>query len=513
MSEEGMIMLDSNALKEVSNVFIGDSEPGFKYKSGSELVTFFNQYFGVGDTYAQGFPSRWRYVYDHLVDLLNNHQIDKFFNIILSKEYILSEFKISEVETVARAQEIFQGFNHLLRPYSFMLSSKNGQYHLAIIDEDLKFIGAGGFANVYLQLSTGYIIKKLKDDFFVDTGIKSRFKREYKITESLQDISMIIKVIDFDEDTYSYRMEQAETTLAEFVKENNLNESSKVTLISQIMDVMSEVHSRNIVHRDLSPTNIFVVGGLVKIADFGLGKDLNIFSSHQTMTTAAVGQYWYCAPEQFMLLKDGDKRSDIYSLGRIINFIMNGSPLNVAHQFRSIAEKATNENSIYRYDDAEQMKAHLERSIKYHSDKERLQLVAKKILDRQFDDDIESYIYEMPKDKMCESLKNSRGEGFSDALLKFMKIDEKHAQHVIQSIESGYVESTGGRFASFDPFADFAEDILREQQPPFSFSVNELAAKILRHVAKDVNRFSAQRMIENLISQGLEPMIEEILEN
>ena len=43
MSEEGMIMLDSNALKEVSNVFIGDSEPGFKYKSGSELVTFFNQ--------------------------------------------------------------------------------------------------------------------------------------------------------------------------------------------------------------------------------------------------------------------------------------------------------------------------------------------------------------------------------------------------------------------------------------------------------------------------------------
>lgn len=54
-----------------------------------------------------------------------------------------------------------------------MLSSKNRQYHLARIDEDLKFIGAGGFANVYLQLSTGYIIKKLKDDFFVDTGIKA----------------------------------------------------------------------------------------------------------------------------------------------------------------------------------------------------------------------------------------------------------------------------------------------------------------------------------------------------
>ncbi len=452
-------MLDSNALKEISNAFIGDSESWFEYKSGSELVTFFNQYFGAGDTYVQGFPTRWRYVHDHLVDLLNSNRIDKFFNIILSKEYVLSELKISEVEAAARIQEIFQGFNHLLRPYSFMLSSKNGKYHLARIDEDLKFIGAGGFANVYLQKSTGYIMKKLKDDFLVDSSIRSRFKREYKITESLQDISMIIKVIDFDEGTYSYRMERAKATLEEFINENQLDESSKVTLISQIMYVISEVHSRDIMHRDLSPTNIFIVGGMVKIADFGLGKDLNIFTSHQTMTTAAVGQYWYCAPEQFMLLKDGDKRSDVYSLGRIINFIMTGNPQNVAHQFRSVTEKATNDNSIYRYADASEMKSHIERSIKYHADSARLEQVLGKIMNRRFDDDVESYIYELPKDKICDTLRHSRNEGFAEALLNFMKLDDKHAQHVIQSIESGYVESTGGTFAAFDPFANFADDV------------------------------------------------------
>ncbi|GHU42082.1 protein kinase [Bacilli bacterium] len=505
-------MLDDNALKEISNAFIGDSEGWFNYKKGPELVTFFNQYFDTRETYGQGFPSRWVYVHDHLVGLINSNQIDKFFNIILSKEYALSEFKISEVEAVAKIQDIFQNFNSLLRPYGFMLSSRNNKYHLTSIDEDLKFIGSGGFANVYLQKSTGYIMKKLKDDFLVDTGIKSRFKREYKITESLQDVPMIIKVIDFDEGTYSYRMEEAETTLEKFISENQLDISSKVTIISQIMYVLAEVHSRNIMHRDLSPTNIFIVGGMIKIADFGLGKDLNIFSSHQTITTTAVGQYWYCAPEQFMLLKDGDKRSDVYSLGRIINFIMTGSPQNTAHQFRSVTEKATNENSIYRYADASEMIYHIERSIKYHADTARLELIFEKIQNGEFDDDIESYIYELPKEKMCETLMNNRTEGFSEALLKFMRLDDKHAQHVIQSIESGYVEATKGIFTAFDPFASFADDVL-VAQPPFSFTINEIAAKILRYVAKDVNRFNAQRKVDNLLTQGLEPMIEEILEN
>lgn len=506
-------MINNNAVKDISNAFIGDSQDLFNYKSGSDLVTFFNQYFGTSDTYGQGFPSRWVYVHDHLVKLFNSNKIDNFFNILLSKEYIISEFKISEVDAVVKSQDIFQGLNHLLRPYAFALSSKNNRYHLTRIDEDLKFIGAGGFANVYLQKSTSYIMKKLKDDFLIDNSIKSRFKREYKITESLQDIPMIIKVIDFDEGTYSYRMEQAETTLEKFINENQLDVNSKVTIISQIIYVISEVHSRDIMHRDLSPTNIFVVGGMVKIADFGLGKDLNIFSSHQTMTTAAVGQYWYCAPEQFMLLKDGDKRSDVYSLGRIINFIMTGSPQDVTHQFRSISEKATNDNSIYRYADAGEMKVHIEKNIRFQTDISRAELVLKKIQNLEFDDDIENYIYSLPKEQMCDMLMNNNIKGYKEAVFKFMKLGNKHAQHAIQSIESGYVAATKWTFTEFDPFASFSYDILREQTSPFSFTVNEIAAKILRYIAKDVNRFSAQDMIDNLISKGLEPMIEEILTN
>lgn len=117
-------------------------------------------------------------------------------------------------------------------------------------------------------------------------------------------------------------MLKAEQTYENYITANSLDDASKITCIRQILYTMKEVHSRNILHRDLSPTNIFIYHGRLLLADFGLGKDLNILHSHQTLLTNQVGQFLYCAPEQFMLLKESSKRSDVYSLGRIINFTM-----------------------------------------------------------------------------------------------------------------------------------------------------------------------------------------------
>lgn len=169
-------------------------------------------------------------------------------------------------------------------------------------------------------------------------GVRSRFKREYTITKSLQGTFGIIQVYSFDEGNCSYTMEPAETTLEHFVLKNQLNEQTKLNCIRQILYIMSEVHKKDIIHRDISANNIFVISGMLKVADFGLGKDLQVFTSHQTLHTNAMGQYYYCAPEQFMMLKDADKRSDVYSLGRVINFIMTGDARNSHHIYRSVAE-------------------------------------------------------------------------------------------------------------------------------------------------------------------------------
>ena len=99
----------------------------------------------------------------------------------------------------------------------------------------------------------------------------------------------IIKVFTFDEGRCAYSMERAEQTLEKYVNENDITDEIRLNCIRQVLYIMTGVHKRDIIHRDLSPNNIFIVSGMLKIADFGLGKDLNVFSSHQTMYTNQVG--------------------------------------------------------------------------------------------------------------------------------------------------------------------------------------------------------------------------------
>lgn len=68
----------------------------------------------------------------------------------------------------------------------------------------------------------------------------------------------------------------------------------------------------------------------------------------------------------------------------------------------------------------------------------------------------------------------------------------------------------GRSFEAYDPFATFSFKVLSEN---FSFVVKEIAANILRYVATDVNRFSAQSLVERIKSIGIEPMLEEVLDS
>ena len=62
--------------------------------------------------------------------------------------------------------------------------------------------------------------------------------------------------------------------------------------------------------------------------------------------------------------------------------------------------------------------------------------------------------------------------------------------------------------AAFDKFSSFATRVLYGD---FTFVIKEIAARILRYVAWDVNRFSAQDMVKGLIHSEIEPMLEDII--
>jgi serine/threonine-protein kinase len=81
----------------------------------------------------------------------------------------------------------------------------------------------------------------------------------------------------------------------------------------------------SLVHRDISPSNLFItVGGLIKVLDFGIAKTPGKTST--TKTGAIKGKWAYMSPEQ-ILRKPLDRRSDIFSLGVVLHEGLTGERL------------------------------------------------------------------------------------------------------------------------------------------------------------------------------------------
>lgn len=499
-------MISSNAITQIAKLFCGDIEGFFSYKTGSKLVNFFNGYFNCNDSYRPGFPSRWQYTYDKIIDIINENKFNDFINVILSENFIRNDLNLDHVGFIGHRSKLITKFNEILSNDLYVIINRNNKYLICKEDTDLEYLGTGGFANVYVQKSTGHVLKKLKDDYLMDKGVRSRFKREFEITKSLGNEYGIIRVFLYDDKNYSYTMEKAEITLYDYINNNELNEHIKLNCIMQILYIMSIVHEKNIIHRDLSPTNIFLLSGKIIIADFGLGKDLNVLTSHQTIHTNSMGQFAYCAPEQFMLLREGDKRSDVYSMGRIINFIMTKNPFNLNHVYRNICEKATNENSIHRYADIRQLNIYFKKAIEFNKNKEIEKQVMENIQKGVYNDDVETYIYQLNSKKLTAFL-TKKDEKFINTLIKFMSIDNNKSRYIIEKVDSICNQGTLS-FSEYDGFALFSYKVLLEA---FPFDVLEIAANVLRYVAFVVNRYYAQNFIADLKRIGIDPMIEDVL--
>src|SRR5262245_30639089 len=77
---------------------------------------------------------------------------------------------------------------------------------------------------------------------------------------------------------------------------------------------LHHAHERKVVHRDVSPQNLFVTfDGGVKLLDFGIAKAVQQIASHYTRTGTLRGKLPYMSPEQCQA-EAIDRRSDIFSL-------------------------------------------------------------------------------------------------------------------------------------------------------------------------------------------------------
>lgn len=113
-------------------------------------------------------------------------------------------------------------------------------------------------------------------------------------------------------------------TLAQYVaKQGNLQQGETVILVKQICEAVQELHGLGILHRDLTPSNIVITDDGAHIIDLGIARIIDESDVPRDRDTTALGTYGFAPPEQYGFAPT-DVRSDIYSIGRVLGFMLTG---------------------------------------------------------------------------------------------------------------------------------------------------------------------------------------------
>lgn len=249
---------------------------------------------------------------------------------------------------------------------------------MSILDEYeyLSIIGKGYFSIVkkYKHLVSGqlFAVKELRKEFNSNEDYKHRFCKEIECLQRLSGISNIIELIEFEknESRYLYIMPVASMNLLDYIKRNNaaISLETRLEIFDQIIIAIKTSHEKQILHRDICPQNVllFIKGEeiSVKMSDFGLGKNLEANSSSTRSDIAYYGHLDYVAPEQKKKLKNATIRSDIFSLGKLLFFIITGKdPDNLTScEFSSVILRATSYEPESRYDDVSEFQKYYEQN-------------------------------------------------------------------------------------------------------------------------------------------------------
>ncbi len=189
-------------------------------------------------------------------------------------------------------------------------------------------IGEGGMATVYKayqpSLDRYVAFKILPQHYAYDKTFLTRFQREAQAIAKLSHAN-ILPIHDFGQEgnlTYIVMQYIAGGTLKD-VMERPIALPQIVHFIDQIAAALDHAHQRDILHRDIKPTNILLEEGQrVLLADFGLAK-MMAGSTQLTGAGVGIGTPAYMSPEQGQGL-DVDARTDIYALGVILYEMVTG---------------------------------------------------------------------------------------------------------------------------------------------------------------------------------------------
>ncbi|MDY0222600.1 MAG: protein kinase [Desulfobacterium sp.] len=177
-----------------------------------------------------------------------------------------------------------------------------------------------------------------------------RFDREIralKMAEKLETNDFLVKLLDIGtiavpiENSKAYKkfkyytMEKADYDLGSYLANNPLNLNMKIQLCLELIEAFIKLHSIGIYHRDIKPDNIFFVNNRWKIGDLGL-MAMRDEDSAIDYDKEKIGPFGFLSPEalnkaignrnleDFSFNCDIDDKSDVFQIGKVLWFIIQG---------------------------------------------------------------------------------------------------------------------------------------------------------------------------------------------
>jgi eukaryotic-like serine/threonine-protein kinase len=250
----------------------------------------------------------------------------------------------------------------------------------------LRYVACGGMGSVWLAEDTVLkrrVALKVLDLAAPADDLDVRLLREARILAGLEHPG-IVPVHDagtLDGRAFCCMKYVEGQTLAQHIA--TLNLTDRLRLLERIAEPLDFAHARGLIHRDLKPDNVMIGAfGEVLVMDWGLAKAgvTSLEAGENEIATAVqptqnslrgtaqgsvLGTRGYMSPEQARGDVELDHRTDIFSLGAILTFMLTGSAPgelpaasgSVPRPLRAICEKAMAADPDARYQSARKMAA------------------------------------------------------------------------------------------------------------------------------------------------------------
>ena len=200
-------------------------------------------------------------------------------------------------------------------------------------------LGRGGMGVVYLAHNTlmgrDEVLKVMGREIIERPGVLERFRREIRAVARLRHPNIVTAYHATRlGESIVFAMEYVEgLDLARLVKANGpLPVRHACNFVYHAALGLQHAHEEGLVHRDIKPGNLMLARkgnkSTIKVLDFGLAKATREekVDSALTYQGQALGTPDFIAPEQILDAQSADIRSDIYSLGGTLYYLLAGRP-------------------------------------------------------------------------------------------------------------------------------------------------------------------------------------------